>query len=294
MPQKAKSCPICKSNYFTVFYDGTSDKIDENYSPAVSLKEKGPIVKCASCNTVFKYNFPSEDIVKEGYEESVDTNYLKLLTEREETFKGLLKYIEKYKKPARILDIGCAEGTLVKLAKENGWDADGIEPNKNFVNWAKDNFNLNLIQGSIPTSKLEENSYDVITLLDVIEHVPDPDAFLKTCVRYLKKGGIIFISTPDISSLPSRVMRKNWFYILNIHLFYFSKETLLPIFRSSGLNLLKRKNYVLRNTLSYFVEKALNYIKLPKKFAEVIKNSKLSNVKIKYWLGQSLFICQKY
>lgn len=294
MAYQKKSCPICNFQSYYIIYQKILDKDDNSYSPAISEKEKGAIVKCKRCKTIYKLNFPSNKKLKEGYEESVDDQYLSLLNDRRRTFSELLDVIERYSRRGKILDIGCAEGTLIDIAKKRGWDVTGIEPNKNFIKWAKKNYDIEIIQGSIPNKRLRKGSFDVITLLDVVEHVPDPEKFLRECSHLLKKGGNMFISTPDFSSIHSRLMGRKWFYILNIHLFYFTRDTLKPLLEKAGLRLMAKKHYYLLSSLDYFFRKSRNYLGLFGDFIhKIVKISGLDNKFVKYWLGQSLFVCRK-
>ncbi len=295
-------CPICKNKQAFIVYPALNTEARLSYSPADSTREEGAIVRCTRCKVIYKDPFPKPLMLQQGYEESIDEQYLALLPERRATFRHVLATIERHigkkqkikNKKRRILDIGCAEGTLLSLARERGWDVAGVEPNKHLVKWAKKNQNLEIMQGSVYNKRLKRNSFDVITLLDVIEHVHNPIKFLSRCNELLVPGGTIFISTPDIGSPIARVMRRRWFYILSIHVFYFTEQTLSNILNKAGFCNVETHPYLLRTRLSYVADKSCNYLgPLGKLFYTFVRTLGLNNREITYWLGQRMFVAQK-
>jgi len=295
-------CPLCKNKQASIVYPALNPRANSSYSPADSTREEGAIVKCTRCKVIYKYPFPKSLVLQQGYEESIDEQYLAFLPERRATFRQVISSIERHigKRQKvkninqRILDIGCAEGTLLSLARERGWDVAGVEPNKHLVKWAKKNQNLGIMQGSVYNKRLKRNSFDVITLLDVIEHVHNPIKFLSRCNELLVPGGTIFISTPDIGSPIARVMRRRWFYILSIHVFYFTRQTMSRVLNKAGFDNVKSSPYFLRTRLSYVTEKSKNYIgALGSIFCSVARALGLGNREITYWLGQRMFVARK-
>jgi SAM-dependent methyltransferase len=276
----------------------------EKYAPAASGKETGAIVRCTRCDVVYKDPFPKPETLKEGYEESIDENYLALLPERSATFTRVLSVIERElqtrtegvsaRKKPRLLDIGCAEGTLLALAKKRGFEVMGVEPNKHFVRWAWKNKKLKILQGSVYNKHLRKNYYDAIALLDVIEHVHNPRDFLERCFELLAPGGILFVSTPDFGSLIARAMRRRWFYILSIHVFYFTKKTMSALLHAAGFPEVKSEPYLLRTRLAYITEKSKNYLgPLGSAMQFLIRALGLEEREMTYWLGQRMFIAEK-
>lgn len=287
-------CPLCKSKEYNIIYFAEKNNKETKYSPAESIKERGAILKCARCDIAYKADWPSERELKEGYEESIDKQYFGLVEERRRSFQYLIEQIERRLPKGKLLDVGCGEGTLVDIAVKRGWEAEGIEPNKNFVKWAKKNYGVKIKQGSVFNEKLEKNSYDAITLLDVIEHVPDPILFLKRCRELLKDGGYIVISTPNFGSLFSRIMKKNWFYILSIHLFYFTPKTINMILKKSGFRTLAIKPYYLRTSIDYILSKSKNYLGfIGKAFYSFGKISGMNKKSFNYCLGQMIIFARK-
>jgi len=114
-------------------------------------------------------------------------------------------------KKGRLLDAGCGPGFVVKnISAFEGWEVYGCEISPAAVNYAKEKLGLeNVVSGNISDAGFEEESFDIITMWDVIEHIPDPGPFLSGLNRLLKKNGILFVHTPNIKiQLPKAKLKK--------------------------------------------------------------------------------------
>lgn len=116
----------------------------------------------------------------------------------------IIKYVGSNKK---VLDVGCADGYLGKELKNNGCFVVGIEGNVQRAKIAKeilDDVVIGNIEG-LKTLSCPENFFDVIVFADVLEHLIMPDVVLANFKKYLKEGGIIIISVPNIARIDIRV-----------------------------------------------------------------------------------------
>ncbi|OGF26727.1 hypothetical protein A2303_06420 [Candidatus Falkowbacteria bacterium RIFOXYB2_FULL_47_14] len=114
-------------------------------------------------------------------------------------------------KSGRLLDVGCGLGYFVKFVSEwPGWEAYGSEISVPAAEFAKKELGLeSVIAGEVQSAGFEKKSWDVITLWDVIEHVPDPHSLLKFLNSILKDDGVLFIHTPNIKiQLPKARLKK--------------------------------------------------------------------------------------
>ena len=80
--------------------------------------------------------------------------------------------------------------------------------------WGKGHYGIDIVPGTIFDMDLEDASFDVVTLWDVIEHTPDPTSVLEECRRVLKPGGLLVVNIPDIGSLVSSLMGRRWVFLL--------------------------------------------------------------------------------
>ncbi len=123
--------------------------------------------------------------------------------------KKVYKLIEKYisyKKGKKLLDIGCADGSFaVILQKRLGFDAYGIDIAEKAINKAKIN-GIKVQAGDLSKGlPYKSNSFDVVIMCEVIEHIFDTDFLLREIYRVIKKNGFLFITTPNVASFTSRI-----------------------------------------------------------------------------------------
>lgn len=153
-----------------------------------------------------------------------------------QNMKHFLSKIKKYKKGGKLLDVGCAMGYFVELAKNAGFDAYGLDASEFAAKKAKARLNGRIQQGTIEEAKYPEKSFDIITMFDVIEHLGDPARDLQKLLALLKDDGILMIATGNTESLAARVLKRRWtFYIPPQHLYFFTKNTFKELLKTGGL-----------------------------------------------------------
>jgi SAM-dependent methyltransferase len=137
-----------------------------------------------------------------------------------------------------LLDIGAGTGDFLSHAKKAGFNCIGIEPNEK----AK---NISISKGVSFTNTLEElenNSFDVITMWHVLEHVPDLENQIKTLKKLLKPNGTIIIAVPNYKSFDAKHYKSFWAaYDVPRHLWHFSKVSIQKLFSKEDLQLNKVK-----------------------------------------------------
>ncbi|MBU1129901.1 class I SAM-dependent methyltransferase, partial [Patescibacteria group bacterium] len=106
------------------------------------------IVKCKNCGLIYVNPQIEQKEIIEGYTNADEKYYVKEEKARSNTFKACLKQVENYSKKGKMLDVGCAAGFFLKLAKDSGWEVCGVEPNKWLVNWGKKKFGIDIRNGS--------------------------------------------------------------------------------------------------------------------------------------------------
>ena len=118
--------------------------------------------------------------------------------------KRKLKLISDYSNKGKtLLDFGCGTGDFLQVAKDNGWDVLGIEPNNEARKIANYKTN-NSVYDSDSFSKLENSSFDVITLWHVLEHVPNLKEHISTLKKLLKPNGTLIIAVPNFKSYDAK------------------------------------------------------------------------------------------
>jgi SAM-dependent methyltransferase len=122
---------------------------------------------------------------------------------------------------------------FLEIAQEAGWDAWGVEPS----NWGVERARargLNVIHGALDHADLPQESFDAVTMWDVIEHLNDPLGALRHCRELLRPGGVIAVCTMDVSALFPRLAGRRWPWYMQMHLIYFSRRTLATMLEAAG------------------------------------------------------------
>jgi 2-polyprenyl-3-methyl-5-hydroxy-6-metoxy-1,4-benzoquinol methylase len=202
------------------------------------------IVKCKSCgltyvNPRFK-EAERKDVYSEGYFRGTLSNMRGIdhFARWEEIQQGSVERMAKimrYKAPGKILDVGCAIGSLLETARSYGWECYGIELSSFAADYAREKLNLNVFCGTLEQANYPENFFDVITLYHVIEHLPDPTATLMHCRKLLKPDGILVVEVPDFGSAQAQRLKESYHYVKpQEHIYYFTTDTLKKLLRKSG------------------------------------------------------------
>lgn len=198
------------------------------------------IVQCKNCGLVYVNPQPEEEEIKQYYNEQYKSKKYpseKKIKSKTREARKIIKSLKRIikRKNIKLLDVGCGFGYLVKSASEAGWDAYGIEVADWMVDFAKKEFKIKVDVRSFPGSGLREESYDIITMLEVVEHFPNPFRALKEAHILTKKEGFLMIRVPDIESFPAKKDKIDWRgFVLPDHLYFFSFETLKKICEKSG------------------------------------------------------------
>jgi len=150
--------------------------------------------------------------------------------------KNKLKLINSQSQKGRILDIGAGVGDFLSVAKNDGWETIGIEPSEKAKAIAK-NKGVSFVEN---LSELDSNSFDVITMWHVLEHVPELENQIKELKRLIKFDGTVIIAVPNFKSFDALYYGNYWAaYDVPIHLWHFSKTAIKKLFLKENLELIK-------------------------------------------------------
>ncbi len=154
-----------------------------------------------------------------------------------------LKTVLKYKTPpGRVLEIGSAHGGFVAMLRWAGFDATGLELSPAITSIARDLFHVPMLQGPVEDQEIEAGTLDVIALMDVLEHLPDPVQTMRHCVRLLKREGFLLIQTPKYpDGKRLEAMRDEGDRFVELlkeqeHLYLFSARSVVRLFADLGCN----------------------------------------------------------
>jgi SAM-dependent methyltransferase len=134
-----------------------------------------------------------------------------------------------------LLDVGCGKGDLLVRLLRQGWMAEGLEVDAEAVSNARMNHRLNIHLGALEDQRFPNNMFDAITMNHVIEHVHDPIALIRECLRVLKPGGRLVLATPNSQSLGYKKFGRFWSHLdPPRHLYLFKKKNLKECVSMAG------------------------------------------------------------
>ncbi len=229
-----------------------STKINKlaNYSTA-------NLVVCEDCGFVFSQNKPSDIELLEYYKKYPITLACRSVITVKRYYE-LLDILETFRRHNNIIDIGCGEGHFLEVAKKRNWNVYGIEFSDVKVSICKEK-GIKVLQGRLNPDSYEKDFFDVIISSEVIEHINYPVQEIINFQTILRKGGAVYLTTPNFGSLSRLILKERWRIIeYPEHLCYFTPKTmsfllekagLKPIFiRTTGLSITKlRASIGMRN-----------------------------------------------
>ena len=221
---------------------------DSNYGQTAAIYrcESCGFLQCADIGDVLEFYEALEDI---DYEEGRDGRKLQA--------HKLLQSVMRWRSSGRLLDVGAGTGILVEEATELGFEAEGIEPSE----WAQvqgSKHELKIHHGTLPHPDAQ-GPYDLVTLIDVIEHVDNPVVLLRQIRDVMSDDGLGVVVTPDVSSFAARLMGWKWWHYRTAHIGYFNDSTIRHALRESGLRVIAQSRPGWFFKADYLVERLARY-----------------------------------
>lgn len=238
-------CDLCGSARSQVRFPSTLGGGDREDPSTYRCTNSGygrhhTIVECLECRLIYANPRYDSGEMLAMYQAVEDPLYVEEREGRVLTFERHLRPLEKIAPPGdgrRLLDVGCHVGVFVEIAARHGWDAWGVEPSRWAATLAQQ-AGLQVVEGTLATAGFEEDTFDVITMWDVIEHVERPSAEVRQAFRLLKSGGMLAVHTMDIDSLFARLMGRRWPWLMEMHIYYFSRRTLAMLLERAGFRVI--------------------------------------------------------
>ena len=204
----------------------------------------GPLVECVNCG--FRYVGVRRSALVFGKDTSHETvnrvreanrEFRNLPAEEEHRLGTLnaqwrLSLLHEYKTGGRLLEVGCARGDFLNVARKT-FDVFGVEPNPDLATESKRI--APLFEDVV--ERLPWKDFDVVASFHVIEHVDSPQSFIRAMSERLKPGGLLVIETPNIASLPFKLMKSRWRQFIPEHYFFFDPQTIARLFQDNGLEI---------------------------------------------------------
>jgi 2-polyprenyl-3-methyl-5-hydroxy-6-metoxy-1,4-benzoquinol methylase len=236
------------------------------------------LYRCQKCHLVFRWPLPENDMVFNQVEKHYTEAdpHQSVASAKNIFFNKLLDDLEsKYAPQERVLlDVGCGYGYFMQLASERGWKVHGVEIMDKGCQYIERQLKLPVYKGNLVEADYEPDSFDVISLLDVLVMCPNPSLTLKKAYFLLKNKGIVAIRLRNYYF--QRIIHQfysygGWFFsrwkIANpsvFHLYSFSPSTIKKMLLKSGFNNIKIKNSYLTTGDPYGIVKSSFLAKITK------------------------------
>jgi len=206
-------------------------RFDYNFSPDHNLTYR--IVKCLECG--HGYSSPRPEKLWINYKEVIDEVYLRNDVQRIETAKKVILHLRKFLSSGRLLDVGCATGDFLSVAK-GYFDVEGLELSQWSAEIAR---SRGFIVHESELGELQGGElYDIITLWGVIEHFENPVKEVINIGKLLKRGGIVSLWTGDFDAILSKILGRRWWWVQGQHINLFSRRSLSTLFENNGFKVL--------------------------------------------------------
>ncbi len=216
-------CPLCGSSRHRVVYE----RLDHTH---YVVERHFRVVRCRACGMAFVNPRPTRDEIEAFYPPDfyeADLRPEELLRQKQETLQARGRLLQGLR-PGRLLDIGCQKGEFMHWMRERGWQVQGVE----FSDRAPNLFGLPIFRGRLEEAQFAPESFDLITLWAVLEHMHDPVDTLRRVAALLRRQGRAFVLVPNFRSLPARIMRHD---DVPRHLVMFTPRTLARAAAVAGL-----------------------------------------------------------
>ena len=218
--------------------------IKNTHLKKIGAIENHNLIICDNCKTQMIYPQPSDDVLSNIYKKEyynawgMQQNAELVRKLKISTFSRLFKYLGRIPKNTNLLDIGAATGFLMEYAKSCGIDPYGIEISEIGTEYIAKTFGKDhVFRGQIENFELDnfaKSGFDIITMIDLIEHVRDPISTLKKAYDLLLPDGKLLIVTPNTNSLSRLLMGKYWANYKLEHLYYFNQNNLVNLLERLG------------------------------------------------------------
>jgi SAM-dependent methyltransferase len=237
------SCPVCKN---------------ESLKPVLTVKdhtvsnESFIITECSMCSLRITLNAPGEEDIQRYYQSSAYISH-------SNTKKGLINLLyhgarfftmmskerlvkkESKRQVGMLLDIGSGTGTFVHTMERAGWNVVGLEPDPEARKLAIKKYNCD-IYPSEDLFRLPPETYSVITMWHVLEHVHQLDEYVNRIKELLAPTGKLIIAVPNYTSKDAKIYGSNWAsYDVPRHLYHFSPDSMRILMKRHGMQVIKTR-----------------------------------------------------
>jgi len=243
MELKEHPCDWCGSNHYHVVMQSRDYLTD--------MPGKFQFVECTQCGLLRQnprldwsdlLTYYPDDFPSHRQQVSEIPSKLKRLNKRYGLWKRV-RFINQYKVSGNWLDVGCGTGRLLQEAQLwDQWKLFGLEPISHLAEYTKTKLNIPTYPISFEDFQDDGTRFDIITMWDVLEHLPAPAAGIRKIASLLNPDGYFIFTIPNLNSIWRKIFKESWIgYELPRHLYLYPPGVLEKMLEGSDLKIIKRK-----------------------------------------------------
>ena len=204
---------------------------------------EGALLRCPTCGqlvsqvTAARYWETMEQFDRADFNQPTGGALARRQSVSRRRLRAIAALLGKDPATARLLDVGCSRGLFVEAAAHSGFRAEGVEPAPRLAAAARE-AGLNVHTGLLEEQRFPAESFDAVTLFEVVEHLKDPRSLLSECHRILRPGGILLLSTGNTDSWTVSVVGARWDYFQIAldggHISFFNPESIRQLAQACG------------------------------------------------------------
>lgn len=240
---KRPSCPLCGS--------ADSDLHLAARDPDGTFAQPFHLLRCrGTCGVIYLADAPpverAELLYPSSYYGAHHGRRLFRVLDRLLKFERV-RLLRRFRRPGRLLDVGCGEGSFLAVMAAAGWDCTGIEASGAGAALARSRHQRLVIhEGQLGEASLVPHSFDVVTLWHVLEHVSEPRRVLRAAADLLKGDGMLVVAVPNSASWQAKVCGSHWFHLdVPRHRWHFTPASLAHLLATAGFLVVRTRHFSL-------------------------------------------------
>lgn len=198
------------------------------------------LVRCGVCGLVYVDPPPTPPELERLYRKRMLRGgagdyyaaYMRRRAGHERHAGRLLDRLERFRRPGRLLELGCGAGFLLACARERGWDVAGVEPSPIFARFARERLGLDVVAADLESAVLPRGAFDAVAMIDLLSHLRSPTAALERVRAWLAPGGVLLLQAGNRGEFPGKPRRADW--DTPLHLFHFTRSHLRLLLEGAG------------------------------------------------------------
>jgi glycosyltransferase involved in cell wall biosynthesis/SAM-dependent methyltransferase len=214
--ENAMRCPLCERAKKKLEYEFT---------------RSGRIMKCAECGMIYSTTPPPRQQMPPAFTDTPES-YLANARDR----LSILARIAG-REDGKLLDVGCYNGHFSNAAKQLGYDVTSVEPDIQAANDAKNQYDLDIIIGEFENVSLPKADFDIVSFIQVFEHLLDPPAAMRRVREVLKPGGYLLVELPAYDAVSRKILGNRWRQFISDHSRFYTGEVFRRLLESEGFEI---------------------------------------------------------